>query len=183
MEKASEEVSFDEILERLQKARETYDRGREEPDTKLQRRGALDALALAIALHQQDLPNGAALMRPLIDLLFALKGIDANKPSNLLRLEPLEIRDEPLSANLVEGCVVVQIFKDTGYSTSVTAAERAVAKALGEQHGAFRSWRKHLLSGKYAEQRGLYDDLLEKIRRLPSPKDAAVLILRDISLP
>ena len=57
--------------------------------------------------------------------------------------------------------------------------EEEVAEAIGEQPGAFRSWRKAFNAGRKGPQaREAYDGILRMLQEQPDPKQAARNLLK-----
>ena len=68
--------------------------------------------------------------------------------------------------------------KDRGPS-SIKNIEEEVAEAIGEQPGAFRSWRKAFnAGGKGPQARKAYDGILRMLQEQPDPKQAARILLK-----
>ncbi|HEY8128188.1 MAG TPA: hypothetical protein VIF39_05655, partial [Hyphomicrobium sp.] len=110
------EATPEEIHSRLWAARIVYDNGLADGDLKGQRIGVLLALETAYAIISRALPDGADLVKPLLDLSAALQQIDeGEKTPNLFRREPLIQRDRPREMALAIACAVVtNMVEETG---------------------------------------------------------------------
>jgi hypothetical protein len=74
--------------------------------------------------------------------------------------------------------MVVVLSKDRGPGCLIKDIEDEVAGAIGEQLGAFQSWRKAFNAGRKGPQaRKAYDDILRLLQEQPDPKQAARILL------
>jgi hypothetical protein len=80
---------------------------------------------------------------------------------------------------LATACATVDVLsKDRGPTSSIKNIEEEVAEAIGEQPGAFRSWRKAFSAGRKGPQAPkAYDGMLRMLREQPDPKQAARALL------
>jgi hypothetical protein len=82
------------------------------------------------------------------------------------------------ATTLAMACAMVDVLsKDRGPS-SIKNIEEEVAEAIGEQHGAFQSWRKAFKAGgKGPKAREAYGEILRMLAGQPKPKQAARILL------
>jgi hypothetical protein len=171
------EATPEEVRSRLRAARRVYDNGAADGDLKKQRTGVLLALETAYASATRELPDGADLVKPLLDLHAALQQIDESKKTpNLFNRAPLKQRDRPREMALAIACAVVtNIVEETGGELE---ALKHVAKKMGEDVGPFRSLRKQVMAGrKRPEAHALYSNVLKQLRNDPDRLKAGDLVL------
>jgi hypothetical protein len=86
------------------------------------------------------------------------------------------------AATLAVACAMVAVLSRKGRRPSlkkkIEEIEEEVAEAIGEQPGAFRSWRKAFNAGRKGPQaREAYDGILRMLQEQPDPKQAARILL------
>jgi hypothetical protein len=83
------------------------------------------------------------------------------------------------ATTLATACAIVDVLsKDRGPGCLIKHIEEEVAGAIGEQLGAFQSWRKAFKAGRRGPQaRDAYDDILRMLQERPDPKLAARILL------
>jgi hypothetical protein len=96
-----------------------------------------------------------------------------------LRLRPKRGLVTHRATTLGGACAMGDVLsKDRGPS-SKEKIEEEVAEAIGEQPGAFRSWRKAFKAGgKGPQARAAYDGILRMLQEQPDPKQAARNLLK-----
>ena len=74
---------------------------------------------------------------------------------------------------------MVDVLSKDRRPSSKEKIEEEVAEAIGEQPGAFRSWRKAFNAGRKGPQaREAYGDALRMLQEQPDPKQAARNLLK-----
>jgi hypothetical protein len=86
------------------------------------------------------------------------------------------------AATLAAACAMVAVLSRKGRRPSlkkkIKEIEEEVAEAIGEQPGAFRSWRKAFnVGGKGTQAPEAYDGILRMLQEQPDPKQAARILL------
>jgi hypothetical protein len=171
------EATPEEVRSRLRAARIVYDNGVAAGDLKGQRTGVLLALETAYAIISRALPDGAELVKPLLELNTALQQIDESKKApNLFRRKPLKQRDRPREMALAIACAIVtNMVEETGGELE---ALKHVAKKMGEGAGALRSFRKQVMAGRIRrKEHAVYSDMLKQLRNAPDRLKAGDAVL------
>jgi hypothetical protein len=182
------------LLEQLAEAHETWcytksdegsrERTKADQEGIRQRRYATQLVIGAFlewAYAEGDIPNDHLL--PLVTLAGVLSDLNSGRQPELVRPSPRPRRGNPqLTVDrkfmLVTACAAVDVLSG-GKRGEVAEAERRVARALGMEVGALRSWRKAFMAGTrgrkarkvYDEMKRMFDEhggqltLLEKMRR------------------
>jgi hypothetical protein len=82
------------------------------------------------------------------------------------------------AATLAAACAMVAILSRKGRKKKIEEIEEEVAEAIGEQPGAFRSWRKAFNAGRKGTQAPeAYDGILRMLQEQLDPKQAARILL------
>ena len=82
------------------------------------------------------------------------------------------------ATTLAGACAMVDVLSKDRRPSSKEKIEEEVAEAIGEQPGAFRSWRKAFNAGRKGPQaREAYGDALRMLQEQPDPKQAARILL------
>ena len=82
------------------------------------------------------------------------------------------------ATTLAGACAMVDVLSKVRRPSSKEKIEEEVAEAIGEQPGAFRSWRKAFNAGRKGPQaRKAYGDALRMLEEQPDPKQAARKLL------
>jgi len=83
------------------------------------------------------------------------------------------------ATTLAGACAMVDVLSKDRRPSSKEKIEEEVAEAIGEQPGAFRSWRKAFNAGRKGPQaREAYGDALRMLQEQPDPKQAARNLLK-----
>jgi hypothetical protein len=83
------------------------------------------------------------------------------------------------ATTLAEGCAMVDVLSKDRHPSPKVKIEEELAKALGEQPGAFRSWRKAFNAGRKGPQaREAYGDALRTLQEQSDPQQAARNLLK-----
>jgi hypothetical protein len=83
------------------------------------------------------------------------------------------------ATTLAGACAMVDVLSKDRRPTPKEKIEEEVAEAIGEQPGAFRSWRKAFNAGRKGPQaREAYDGILRMLQEQPDPKQAARNLLK-----
>jgi hypothetical protein len=76
-------------------------------------------------------------------------------------------------------CAAIDILSDNQADT-VENVEKEVARAIGMEVGALKSWRKAFNAGKHPQARRAYDGVLQTFRQQDDPPEAARRLLRKM---
>ena len=83
------------------------------------------------------------------------------------------------ATTLAGACATVDVLSKDPRPSSKEKIEEEVAEAIGEQPGAFRSWRKAFNAGRKGPQaHEAYGDALRMLQEQPDPKQAARNLLK-----
>jgi hypothetical protein len=164
------------LLENLARAHETWcytksdKRGRErtKSDQKgIRRRRYATQLAIQAFLEwayaEGDIPRGHLL--PLVNLAGVLSDLNAGRQPEFVKPSTRQRRGNPRLTvkrefTLVTACAAVDVLSD-GKRGEVAKAERKVARALGMEVGALKSWRKAFMASTRGgpKARKVYDEM------------------------
>lgn len=183
-----EKANPQEIHEWLRAARIVYDNGKAAGVLSMQRNGVTLALQAACAVLQRALTDGAKLVLPLIELETALFELDQNSDTqNLLRKEPLALRDRHQEAIMSIAAAVMTVRMRIGRERKDAAATR-VAKRIGvkvgpNRHpnatpkGALVAWRKKICTETASDNYALYCNIVTQLEAQPDPLLAGDFVL------
>ena len=83
------------------------------------------------------------------------------------------------ATTLAGACAMVDVLSKVRRPSTKEKIGEEVAEAIGEQPGAFRSWRKAFNAGRKGPQaREAYDGILRMLQEQPDPKQAARNLLK-----
>jgi len=119
----------------------------------------------------------------LVELVSCLEDLNRGKRPELLKPAPREKQGNPglsqgRAVRLGFACAAIDILSDNR-ADSVDNVEKEVARAIGMEVGALKSWRKGFNAGsKDPQARIAYDGVLQICRQQDDPPEAARRLLR-----
>jgi len=130
-----------------------------------------------------DIPSQHLIL--LVELVSGLGDLNRGKRPELLKPAPREKAGNPglpqgRAFRLGTACAAIDILSENR-ADSVENVEKEVARAIGMEVGALKSWRKAFNAGRKDPQaRMAYDDVLQMCREEDDPHEAARRLLRKM---
>jgi hypothetical protein len=134
------------------------------------------------AYAEGDIPSEHLIL--LVELVSGLEDLNRGRKPELMKPAPREKRGNPglsqgRAVRLGTACAAIDILSDNR-ADSVENVEKEVARAIGMEVGALKSWRKAFNAGKHPQARVAYDGILPQICRQDDPHGAARRLLRKM---